>query len=140
MFIPFFIYIKTNFSTMYLSTHAVMPPFILPLCQHRAFIHYVSHCIIHFTTQSTLTFRLSLVYFCLEFVLTACFCAAIIRDSVSLFILPSLSHGHFSSPATSSIWLKNCPCNFFCFNTQLRSFLLLSLNSFTFSIIPRCCS
>ena len=68
MFKPFFIYIKTNFSAffpMYLPAHPVMPPFILPLCQHRAFTHYVSHCLIHFTTQSTLTFTLSFVYFCL---------------------------------------------------------------------------
>ena len=29
-----------------------------------------------------------------------------------------------------SVCLKNFPCNFFCFNTLLRSFLLISLNSF----------
>ena len=29
-----------------------------------------------------------------------------------------------------SVCLKNFPCNFFCFNTLLRSFLLIFLNSF----------
>ena len=112
MFIPFFIYIKNNFFTyfsMYFSVHPVMPPFIHPLRQHTAFTHYVSHCRIHFTTQSTFTFGLSLTYFCLYCVcpLMACYCAAIISDSVYLFILASLSHSNFSSPATSSIWFKN---------------------------------
>ena len=127
MFLPFFIYIKTSFSTyfpMYLSAHPVMPPFILPLCQHSAFTHYVSHCLIHFTIQSTLTFSLNLVclflpllHFSYRFVLVL----SQLMILFLFFILLSLSHSHFSSPTTSSIWLKNCPCNF-CFNTLLRSF------------------
>ena len=144
MFILFFIYIRTSFSTsfpMFLSAHPVMPPFILPLCQHRAFTHYVSHCLTHFTTQSTLAFSLSFVIFVfIAFFLMVCSCTAIISDSVSHFTLLSRSHSHFSFPLTSSIWLKNCPCSSFCFNTLLCSFLLLSLNSFTLSITSRCCS
>ena len=107
MFIPFFIYIKTNFSTyfpMYLSVHPVMPPFILLFCQHRAFTHYVSHCLIWFTTQSTLLSSCVLSIFAIiTFVKTICSCVVTIIDSVSLFILTSLSHSHFSSPTSSSI-------------------------------------
>ena len=111
------------------------------LCANIGHSHTVAHCLIHFNTQSTFTFDLSLSIFdFIAFVLMACSCPAIISDSVSIFILPSLSHCHFSSPATSSIWLKSYPCNFSCFKIFLHSFLLLSLNSFTISIIPRCCS
>ena len=67
MFIPFFIYIKTNFPTyfpIYCSAHPVMPPFIPPLCQHRTFTHVsMSHPFYH--TIYTCFFSLSLVYFCL---------------------------------------------------------------------------
>ena len=72
---------------MYLSAHLVMPPVILPLYQNRAF----TYCFTHFITQSTLTFSLSLGCFCLYCAfLVVCFCAAIISDSVFLFILQSL--------------------------------------------------
>ena len=107
---------------------------------HRTFTYYVSHCLINFTTQSTLTFGLSFVCFCLYCICPNGLFLCCHSDSASLFILLSLSHSHFSSPATSSIWLKNCPCNFFCLNTLLCSFLLLSLNSSTRSIVPTCCS
>ena len=137
MFIPFFNYIETSFSTyfsMYLSTHPVMPPFILPLCQHRAF----THCL---TVSSTFPRNLHLlstwvfsIFTFIAFVFVACSCAAIISDSVSFFILLYLSHNHFSTPATTSIWLKNCPYNFFCFNTLLRLFLLHSLIFFTLNL------
>ena len=72
----------------------------------------------------------------IAFVLMACFCAAIISDSVFLFILLSLSHSHFSSPGTSSIWLKNSPYfaqQLIYNNTLFCSILLISLNSFTLS-------
>ena len=75
----------------------------------------------------------------ITFVLMVCCCSAVISDSISLFMLPSFSHRHFSSPATTLIWLKNCPCNFFYFNKLIHSFLLLFLNTFTLSVIPRCC-
>ena len=66
------------------------------------------------TVSSTLPHNLHLrsawvlsIFAFITFVLMACSCAAIINDSVSLFILPSLSHSHYSFPATYSIWLKN---------------------------------
>ena len=99
---------------------------------HRTFTYYVSHCLIYFTTQSTFTFGLSFVCFCLY-----CICPN------GLFLYShrdSVFHSHFSSSAASSIWLKNCPCNFFYLNTLLCSFLLLSLNSSTRSIDVTCCS
>ena len=38
---------------------------LCPLCANIGHSHNVSHCLIHFTTQSTLTLSLSLVYFCI---------------------------------------------------------------------------
>ena len=59
---------------------------LCPLCANIGHSHNVSHCLIHFTTQSTLTLSLSLVYFCIY-----CLCpnglsfSAKISDSVSFF-------------------------------------------------------
>ena len=134
MFIPF-IYIKTillNTSRcIFLSTQSCL--LLCSLCANIG--HSRNMCL---TLSSTLSDNQHLIsawalsgFVFIAFVLKVCSCAAIISDSVSLFIFLSLSHSHFSPPATSSIWLKNSPCNFFYFNTLFRSLLLISLNSFT---------
>ena len=60
--------------------------------------------------------------------------------SVSLSVSHSLTHSLTNELERTrkglikffpfSVCLKNFPCNFFCFNTLLRSFLLIFLNSF----------
>ena len=69
-----------------------------------------------------------------KFVLHVCSCAPIIRVSVSLFRLPSISHNHWSLSANYSVCLRNCPCNIFSFHLVFRSCRVLLLNSFSVSI------
>ena len=64
----------------------------------------------------------------------------LIDQSKSLSVSLSVSHSRTNELERTrkglnkffpfSVCLKNFPCNFFCFNTLLRSFLLISLNSF----------
>jgi len=67
-------------------------------------------------------------------VLNACTCAAIIRDSVSLFRVPSVNHNHWFLSANSSEFLRNCPSNIFSFHLVFRSCWVLLLKSFPVSI------
>ena len=76
---------------------------------------------------------LSIVAFT-RFVLNACSCAVIIRGSVSLLRVPSVSHDHWSLSANSSVCLRNCPCNVFSFHLVFRSSRVLFLNLFPVSI------
>ena len=69
-----------------------------------------------------------------KFVLHACSCAPIIRVSVSLFRLLSISHNHLSLSANSSVCLRNCPYKIFSFHLLFRSCRVLLLNSFSVSI------
>ena len=69
-----------------------------------------------------------------RYVLNASSCAAIIKDSVSLFRIPSVNHNHWSLSANSSVCLRNCPCNIFSFHLVFRSCWVPLLNSFPVSI------
>ena len=93
------------------------------LCKNIEHLNTMCLTVSFFLTQNLhlLSARILSIFVFIAFVLMTYYFAFIISDSVSFFIRPSLSHIHFSFLQTFSAWLKNCPCNFFFFNTLLCS-------------------
>ena len=137
MFKPFFLHLNAIFSTnvlMYSFSNPVMSSLVLCLCHFDTLTENIIHCFIFHTfyIYFLLVFIYSSILALITLVRIACSCVAMINDSVSLLIPVLLCQSHLSFPASSSVCLRNCPCNIIFF-PALLPFIFRVLNSFSLS-------